>query len=265
MVVALARSPQPILVEADPNGLAIDHDDDALYVADSRGAVLRVAAGYARRLVKIDPCGVGSVNQLGGLAITPSGTLYLARIGHGVAGALFRIEPDGEVEQLMGIDPRFSRLGVAYDARAHVLYSTQYLKSEAGPHGGSIVVIDLASGAIEPFADDFGKPVGVALVGSAVVVTDARRRTVVALAGGSRTVLADGLGRPDSICACGPDSVLVTTYDQGPGQGALHRLWLDGRTRAIAHGTWEPRGVACDGDRAFVAWRRGGRILVFDL
>jgi hypothetical protein len=45
----------------------------------------------------------------------------------------------------------------------------------------------------------------------------------------------------------------------------VQRVWLDGRTQLVAHGDWEPRGIATDGERVFVASRRGGRILVFPI
>ena len=61
------------------------------------------------------------------------------------------------------------------------------------------------------------------------------------------------------------DSVLVTSYCDATGRGSVRRVWLDGQTRVIASGAWEPRGVASDGERVFVAVRRTGRVLVFPL
>lgn len=261
MVVALAREPQPILVDADPNGLAFDAGTERLYLTDSRGAVLCADGDVVDELVRMPA-------KLGGIATTPWGALYVARVGHGRDGAVLRISPEGSVDELPGIDPRFSRLGLAYDPDTHVLYSTQYLKSATGPYGGAIAAIGLASGAVAVLATGFAKPVGIARLGDTLVVSDACARRVVALtlAGGQvvgRHVLADDLARPDSLCACGRDSVLVTTFDGC--EGAVHRVWLDGRSRVIARGPWQPRGVACDGRQAYVAWRRGGQILVFDL
>jgi len=60
--------------------------------------------------------------------------------------------------------------------------------------------------------------------------------------------------------------VLVTAYDDDTRCGSVHRIWLDGRrTAVLARGPWEPRGIATDGARIFVAARRAGRVLVFDL
>jgi hypothetical protein len=75
--------------------------------------------------------------------------------------------------------------------------------------------------------------------------------------------LATGIDRPDSIAACGVDAVVVTTYRAETGVGTVRKLWRDGTIGTVASGCWQPRGVASDGDRAFVSIRRGGRVLVF--
>ena len=49
------------------------------------------------------------------------------------------------------------------------------------------------------------------------------------------------------------------------GVGSVRKLWLDGTIATIASGNWKPRGVASDGDRAFVSIRRGGRVLVIPI
>jgi hypothetical protein len=261
----------PIAVDADPNGLAYDRHTAALYIADCRGgAILRIDGDRPRPVAAIDLGQPAGANRLGGLALTQYGTMYVSRLGHG-HGAVFRVEPDGSAEPLAKLCQRDWRVGLTYDPFDHVLFATRYAKTpHTGPHSGAIIEIDLVDGYPTTIADGFVKPLGVAKVGASLVVTDARLRAVVRLdlSGGRavhRSTLADNLDRPDSVCACSPDSVLVTTYDELTGRGTLHRLWLAGGSRAIASGPWEPRGVATDGNRAFVAQRRGGRVLVFRL
>ena len=67
------------------------------------------------------------------------------------------------------------------------------------------------------------------------------------------------------MTACGSDSVLVTTFDDITRTGCVRQLWPDGLSRVVARGPWEPRGIATDGDRVYVAARRAGRVLVFEL
>ncbi len=261
----------PILLRADPNGLAFDRHTGALYVADgASGAIIRIDGDRQSRIATIESGGVVCSNRIAGLAITPYGTLFVARLGYGRTGAVFRIEPDGQLDALPGLSPTHWRLGVAYDPHDHVLYSTQFSKALDGPFGGCVVEIDLVDGFVSSVIDGFVKPVGVAKLGSSLLVADARQRAVfrVELSAGKAIAcrrLAADIDRPDSICACGPESALVSCYDESTRRGAIRQLWLDGRTRTIATGVWEPRGIATDGERVFVAARRASRVLVVPL
>jgi sugar lactone lactonase YvrE len=246
-----------IYLDADPNGLAIANG--VLYVADGEtGTIMRADS---TPLAVIDSGGIEIGNRIGGLAAAPDGALYVTRLGYGSAGAIFRINPDGSTIELdLPTEPW--RLGIACRGRA--VYSTQFYKNDDGPCDGSIIRI--ADGRISTIARGFGKPVGLAWVGDSLLVTDAKQRGVFSV-DGRRYVraLAAPDARPDSICALDRDSALVTTYDAEFKRGAVLRVWLDGRSREIAHGTWEPRGIATDGELAFVSVRRGGRVLVITL
>jgi DNA-binding beta-propeller fold protein YncE len=278
--LAVGRKPVPfepnhdrqIFLRSDPSGLAFEPHTGTLYVADARdGSILRLDGNrWGSRIAAIDSGGVVAASRLGGRAATPHGTLYVTRVGYGRAGAIFRIERDGAVAALPHLSPRVWRLGVAYDPRAHALYVTQFTKATFAPHDGAVVGIDLVSGATTTVAGGFVKPIGVVKLGSTLVVTDARQRAVtcVELSGagaGERVVLANSIDRPDSICACEDGSVLVTTYDEATRRGSVRQIWLDGYSRVIASGPWEPRGVACDGALVYLAARKLARVLVFRL
>lgn len=259
----------PILVRADPSCLAFDPRSNALYVADAYGgAVVRVAGDTQRRLATIDSGGVIATNRIGGIAVAPDGTLFASRIGYGEAGAIFRFGADGRADPLPKVPSRPWRGGIVYDDQR--LYATQYQRSASGAFDGSIVEIDPISGTCSQVLDGFLHPTSIIKLGSILVVADARQRAVfrVSLAGGRgvlRLQLAGSIDRPDSLCPCTEDSVLVTTFDDVTGRGTVRRIGLDGQVRTVAHGPWEPRGVATDGERVFVAIRRTGRVLVFPL
>lgn len=259
--------PHAIEVPADPNGLAYDAGDDTLYVADGAGAVLAIEHGHSRRIATIATAGC-TTNELGGIAVAPGGTLYVARLGHGHAGAILRVTRRGAVTELPGLSSDVWRLGVVHDPGERALYTTQYDKTAAGPCDGAVIRIDLSTGEIEPVVDGLGKPVGVAKLGATLLITDARRRAVICAElthRGARCTEIPLGERPDSIAACGVDSAVLTSYRSDAGVGSVHRLWLDGTIETVATGAWEPRGVASDGDRAFVSVRRGGCLLVFPL
>lgn len=258
-------------VRADPNGLAFDRHTCALYIADSTtGSILCAYGPQQRRISTIEAGGAMGTQRIGGLAVTPYGSLFVTRPGYGHAGAIFRVDADGHTEALEKLPPQFWRLGCTYDPHEHALYTTQFLTSRFGAHEGAVVVVDLVSGEPSMVLDGFLKPIGIAKLGSTLVVADARQRAVfrVELVAGravSRIQLVADVGRPDSVCACGPDSVLLTSYDEEMQRGAVRQLWLDGRTRGIASGPWEPRGVVTDGERCYVSARQDAKILVFPL
>ncbi len=260
----------PIPVRADPNGLAFDQHAEQLFVADAQtGAILRLDGDMQRKVATIDSGGVVARSRIGGVAVTPYGTLFVTRLGYGRAGAVVRVEPDGSMEALERLPVEVWRIGLVYDAHEHALYVAQFRKAVSGPYDGAIVKLDLATGDAEIVVEDLHKPVGVAKVGDALVVTDARARMVYRCdrtpgRAATRTVIAHGIDRPDSVVAASPDSVYVTTFDEAARQGAVRQIWLDGRARIVALGPWEPRGIATDGDRIFVSARRAGRIVVVD-
>lgn len=208
-----------------------------------------------------------ATNRIGGIAIAPDGAVFASRIGYGQAGAILRLH-EGHAHALPRVPTRPWRGGIA--CASGVLYATQYLRSSSGPFDGSIVEVDAITGSCSTVIDGFLHPTGIVKLGPALVVADARQRAVfrVGLAGGRgvhRLQIASDIARPDSLCPCGDDSVLVTSYCDMTGRGSVRRIWLDGHSRLIAEGAWEPRGVACDGERIFVATRRTGRVLVFSL
>jgi DNA-binding beta-propeller fold protein YncE len=268
-----------IFVRGNLTGLAVDRATGALFVADgTSGAILRIEDGDRHRriatIMQLAPTTRGVAPLLGGIAITPFGTLFATHVGGAANGAIARVDPGGHVEMFDGLARGAWRLAATYDVREHTLYATQFYTSRFGAHDGSIIAIDLLTGDPSTILDGFGKPVGIAKLGDTLVVADARQRAVyrVDLRAGravQRLQLVGDLGRPDSVCACGPDSVLVTSYDPELGRGAVRRLWLDGRTRGIGSGQWDPASVATDGDRVFVVARsaRSGanKVLVFPL
>jgi sugar lactone lactonase YvrE len=245
-----AHGPSALYFNADPNGLALANG--VLYVADAEtGTIMR---GDSTPLATI--YGDETCDCVRGLAAAPDGSLY-ATTRHSV----FRIMPDGSTIEL-DLPPEPVRFGVACRGRA--VYATQYSNSITGPCDGKVVRI--ADGRVSTIACGLGKPVGLAWVADALLVVDAAQRGVFAI-DGRRCVraLAALDARPDAICAYGASSALVTTYDDVERRGAVVRVWLDGSSREVATGDWEPSGIATDGELVFVSVRHGGRVLVLTI
>ncbi|MEJ7602362.1 MAG: hypothetical protein WKG01_30985 [Kofleriaceae bacterium] len=245
-------SDDALAVRADPSALACV--GDLLFVAETTGAIVEYCGARHRRIADLE---LVTTDTIGGIAHAPDGTLYVTRVGNGEAGAILRVDPAGQVRTLPWLPVAPYRSGIAYDAAAHVLYTTQYVKSRSGASEGAIVECDPDTGAPSMVLDGFLHPVAIAKLGSILVVTDARQRAVfrVELSAGRavrRLQLATGLGRPYGVCGFDADSVIVSSRADD-GAGELHRIWLDGQTAQIARGSWDPRGVASDGASVFVA------------
>jgi sugar lactone lactonase YvrE len=252
-----------IYLRAEPNGLAWDADRGALLVVDAHGgSIVRVADHRRGCHAAID---VRRGDRLAAIVLAPDGTAYVSRVGNDDGGAVFEIASEGQVTAL-AVPATPWRLGLAYDATSHALYATQFVKLPGRPFEGSIVRIDLVDGTTTTILAGLVKPIGLAKLGPQLLVADAHQRAIyligIADREASACVRRPLRHRPDSLCAYDDDSALLTTFDPSTGRGALCRMWLDGRTRTITSGMWEPRGVASDGHRAFVSIRRGGRVLV---
>ncbi len=256
-----------IPLQGDPGCVALERSGELLVGDAYSGAIFRIQGDFQKRIATIDSGGVVANDRLGGIVVAPDGTLYAARIGHGQAGAIFRITADGRTEALPNVPAKMWRGALAHNG-TH-LYATQYMRSRSGAFDGSIVEVD-EDGTCSNVLDGFLHPTGLVAIGSQLVIADARQRAVfkVSLSGGRgvfRLQLAADVDRPDSICACGNDAVLLTSFDDQDGLGKLRRIGLDGTSKVIAQGPWEPRGVVTDGERVFVATRRTGGVMVFDL
>lgn len=260
-----------IQLRGDPSALAYDYRSDLLCVADAySGAVIAVDhhRNTQRRIATIDAAGVVSTQRIAGLAVARNGTLYISRVGYGEVGAIFEVPAGGLPRTIDRLSPRAWRGGVYWGEGA--VYATQYRQCAEGPHSGEVIAI-AGDGTHTLVADGFAKPISVVSFGELIVVSDAHREALYRIERGDCASESTTLHRflelpnPGALCRVGHDSLLVTSYHSATGRGAVHRIWLDGRSRLIAEGQWLPRGVATDGERVFIATLRTGKILVVPL
>lgn len=250
-------------VRVDPYGLVFDAAHEQLYVADGdRGAVVRIGRTDHELVASVPAGGVAARHRIGGIAVTGDGTVYASRLGYGRAGAVLQLVHDGEPVLVPGLQAHVWRAGLAYGAAEHVLYATQFVARADGSYTGSILEVDLADHSSSLVAAGFAQPVGVARVGRDLVVADAGAQAIYAIQlEGGRAIaiheLASDVGRPTACCALGTTSALVATYDERTGRGAVRWVHLAGGERLLFEGAWEPRGIATDGERVFLALRTG--------
>lgn len=264
----LDRTRSTITVGGEPACVALR--GDVLLVADGySGAILGVTGERQRRLATVDAGGMVSANRVGGLAIGAGNTFYATRTGEGQVGAILAFDADGRSTALANVPAKVWQGALAFDARTQRLYATQYLRSRSGAYDGEVVEVDQVTGTCSRVIDGFLHPTGIAALGDVLVVADARRRAVfrIDVSGGRgvfRLQLSADVERPDAVCACGDTAVLVTSTEDATGIGTVRRIGLDGASRVLAQGPWEPRGVCCTDGIAYVATRRDG-VLSFEL
>jgi sugar lactone lactonase YvrE len=262
------RTRPPITVGGDPVCVALR--GDSLLVADGySGAIIGVTGESQRKLATVDSGGMVSANRVGGLAIGTDHTFYATRTGEGQVGAILAFDADGRSTALANVPAKVWQGALAFDAKTHRLYATQYLRSRNGAYDGEVVEVDQTTGTCSSVIDGFLHPTGIAALGNVLVVADARRRAVfrIDLAGGRGVFclqLSAAVERPEAVCACGDTAVLVTSTEDETGIGTVRRIDLDGSSQIIAQGPWEPRGVCCADGIAYVATRRSG-VLSFEL
>lgn len=262
----LDRTRPPITVGGEP--VCVGLRAGSLLVADGySGAIVGVAGEQQKKFATVESGGMLSANRVGGLAIDDAGTVFAARVGDGQVGAILAFDSDGRSSPLANVPAKVWQGALAFCRATKRLFATQYLRSRSGAFDGAVVEVDRATGTCSSVIDGFLHPTGIAVLGNVMVVADARRRAVfkIDLSGGrgvfSLQLTAD-IGRPEALCACGDDAVLVTsTQDE---TGFVRKINLDGSAQILAQGPWEPRGVCYEDGVAYVATRRSG-VLTFEV
>lgn len=180
-----------------------------------------------------------------GLAVV-DGDLHVAD-GFGTA----RVRGDGPVERLGKITdegfPGYVRGLGTQDGRC--FWTTT---------DGAVSTFDPIGRTGERLVDGLADPAGVDVLadGTLVVAETAAGRVTAIAAGGSTTVLAEGLGRPVGIAVAAGDAVFVTDQDRGQ----VLRV-AGGAAEVVLDGLDAPQGIAVSGGELFVLEAGSGRVL----
>jgi hypothetical protein len=242
---------------AEPNGLWWDGASRALYFAgDESHAIYRWRdAGDVRSIATLPAPPEGKAG-LGQPVVLGDGTIVVTRFGHGVAGGILVVRPDGSSALVPGLDPARRRIGLAVAADG-ALYDSWFLFDEAAhSFHGAVSRLALDGGETDVLTG-LAKPVGVLVVGGQLYVSDQEGnrilRAPLASPGAAQPFVAN-LEAPDLLCA-GPGGAIFA----GGKLGVVYRIAPDGSVARVAGGYRAVRGVAYDaaGKRLFVVERRG--------
>lgn len=251
--VVVDRGPTALDIQGDANGLLWDDADQALYIADdNNNRILKWDDTDGFTLVadlpQEGPKGAG----LGQLVRMSDGTFVVTRFGHGSAGDIAYVKPDGTAEVVPNLDPERRRIGLTVTDDGQ-LFSSWFVRLSSGDRQGAVGKVDLEAGTETEVITGLIKPAGVLAVGEKMYVSDQDLGQILSTTVADPqdySVLAE-MEKPDLI-NLGPDGSLLA----GSVGGELLRINLDtGATSIVESGFQQIRGVAYDptNKRAFVA------------
>lgn len=253
----ISVTPQRIAVSASPNGIAVRSTDGAVFITDDQtNSVLTSPDGHAFAHYAAVPTVAGQSNSLSQLSFADAGTLMLERFGFGTASAVFSITGVDTLAALSGPDPTRRRLGLI-SIGSNRLLSTWFVKLGSNPAAGGLSLITYDPNAHTASERDLltglGKPVGVAVSGDAVYVSDQANNDIVkaslsALLGASQAMTASGafaqINSPDLMAVDAGGTLYTKCNTTG-----LCRIAPNGTISVLANDFQDARGVAVDAPR----------------
>jgi DNA-binding beta-propeller fold protein YncE len=250
-------TPQKAAVSASPNGIAVRAADGDVFITDDQtNSVLSSPDGRTFAHYASVPAMAGQSNSLSQLSFADASTLMIERFGFGTASAVFSITGVDAIAALSGPDPARRRLGLI-SIGSNRLLSTWFVKIGSNPLQGGLSLITYdpaAHTAVErDLLSGLGKPVGIAVSGDAVYVSDQANNDIVkaslsALLGGSQAVTPSGafvrITSPDLMAVDAGGKLYTKCNTTG-----LCRIAPDGTISVLANDFQDARGVAVDAPR----------------
>lgn len=259
------RGPTTIPVSAKLNGLFWDAGESRLYLTDDDANAVKAWEGGEKfsSAGGLPPMEEGQRSTLGQLIRGPGGALYITRFGFGSYGTVVALPRSGPAANLADLDGTRRRISLAA-APDGALITGWFRGGTAGATSGNVSELSVAGGQASEreLVSGLNKPVGLAVVGDQLFVTDqgaaqvlayslAAVRKAPATAADGRAVAtftpADGL---DLMTAASDGTLYV-----GTNKGTLYQISPSGAVKALASGWPGIRGLALDAEnrRLFAA------------
>ncbi|WP_176057230.1 hypothetical protein [Paraburkholderia sp. BCC1876] len=256
----VTASPQRFAVSAAPNGIAVRAADGTVFITDDQtSSVLSSPDAHAFAHYASVPTVTGQANSLSQLSFADAGALMIERFGFGTASAVFSITGTDTIAALTGPDPTRRRLGLI-SIGSNRLLSTWFIKSGSNPPQGALSLITYDPNAHTAVERDLltglGKPVGIAVSGDNVYVSDQANNDIVkaslsALLASSQAVAASGafvqINSPDLMSVDARGTLYTKCNTTG-----LCRIAPDGTMSVLANDFQDARGLAVDAPRGLL-------------
>lgn len=252
------KTPRTVALSGTPNGVAVRTSDGAVFVTDDKTNGVAMTSNIADAspdfsLYARIPAPEGERTGLSQIAFAPNGRLLVERFGYGSASAVFDVASSGQVSVAADMNPARRRLGL-YVIDGGTFLSSWFVKESSAPPAGGVSVITRGAtpGSVteRDLVTGLGKPVGLAVVGDALFISDQAANRIVkvdlqtARAANAPVQATDVFATVDApdLMAASPDGTLYTKC----GAHALCSISKRGRATVIASDFDAPRGVAVD-------------------
>src|SRR5262249_12657264 len=137
-----------------------------LVIADEANSRILAWQGGAVSVVADVPVAEGKAG-LGQPVLDAGGNIVVPRFGYGISGAVIKVDAEGHVSSIAGVDPKRRRIGLApHQGR---LFETFFVKADDHREGG---LAEVQANGSEVDLATFHKPVGVVAAGDAIYVSD---------------------------------------------------------------------------------------------
>lgn len=242
--------------DGDPNGLYWDAANQTLLIADAaHGRIVRwTDAGGFVPFVAL-PGSEGEAADIGQLVLTPDGTLFVTRFGHGKTGGIVRVPPGGAPAPLGDLNPERQRIGLTINPDGRI-FDTWFKRHGEGEREGGVSEVKPDEGEIDIIAG-LAQPIGVLATKDKLFFSDQELGQVLVaplVTPAARRVLAK-LPEPDLLSAGPDDSLLVASK-----AGSVQRVDAAGTVSTLTTGLSSVRGVAYDAERRrFFAAEHAGK------
>jgi hypothetical protein len=245
MTMSVMRGPTALPLPFEPSGLFWDAPTQTLYLTSSASQIIKWTDGGTLSVVADLQPFAPATGSLGQVVRLTDGSLIVPVFGGGTTGGVLQAKSDGTVVQILNLDAKRRRIGVAV-ASDGTLYDDWFVGTSMMVTGAGVSKLALdGSGETDLVTTGLLKPVGLVVSGGQLIVSDQKVNAILqtpVATPGTLTALAPAIAAPD-LMTVGPNGDL---FAGGP--GVVYRVKNDGTVTNFVSNLMPTRGQAYDAD-----------------